>query len=136
MIVRVNVADIIDIARHRFVVPAAAAEHELVVRTFCCDVQEKLFDPGLTVGQTIGKQREVSSKPLIDHGRVMRLGIECVVHGYALTCSKRFVCVYNRIAAAISEYQVVTRDQREKRIVTVVMNAVKRCRCVDVPKHF
>src|SRR5215208_2475099 len=65
---------------------------------------------------------------------MMRVRIERVVDRHTLTRTECFVISDDRIAAAVSENEIVLRYQIEKRIGTVGLDAVQRRRRINVPE--
>jgi hypothetical protein len=103
VVARVNVADVFDIRRHAFVGPAVAAEDELAIGQARGDVEEKFFDAGFAIGQTVAEESEIALEPVIRRDWMMRLWIECVVNGNAAAGVEAFVSFDDGMAAAVGE---------------------------------
>ena len=134
MVARGDVAERADVRRQRAVVPAGAAEQERARGRQLRRAQEELLHARLAVREAIAEEGEVAREPLVALDGVVRLGVERVVDGHAVTRAERPVALHDGIAAAVGEDEVVARHQRAERVVLVRLHARERRGRVDVPE--
>src|SRR5436853_6064119 len=66
---------------------------------------------------------------------MMRLGIESVVNWHAIARGERLVGIHDGIAAAVSENNVVARDERPERVTGIHLHALDRRRSIDIEER-
>jgi hypothetical protein len=125
----------VDVAGHRLVLPAAAAEQEALLRQQGRGGEEEAVDPFFAVGQAVAEKAEFAFETRVGLDRMVRRRIERVVDRHAAPRAEAFVGIYHRLAAAVGQHQVVARHQGAERVVRVLGQAVERGGGVDIPEH-
>src|SRR3954447_3570200 len=129
-----HVADVVDGPRHPLVFPAGAAEKKTAVGEKQGRADKKLFDARFAIRKPIAEEGEIGLELFFRRHGMVRGRIERVVDGDALPRAERLVLVHDRRAAAVGEDQVVTRNERAKRIGEIVRDAFERGGRIDVPE--
>ncbi|EGE59438.1 hypothetical protein RHECNPAF_2190032 [Rhizobium etli CNPAF512] len=136
VVARRHVADVVDIRRHRLVLPAGATEQEFPVPQTRGRLQEEALDPGLPVRQAIAEETEIGAKAAVLRYRMMSLRVERIVDRNAFGCPDGAVCTHDRIAAAIGQHKIDLGERSAQRVIGIGPEFGKRCRGIDVPEDF
>src|SRR3954451_24888206 len=105
-----------DISRQSFWIPSGPSEHKLELRSMSRDREKELFDSGLAVRQAICQQTEMCGEAVILPVALVSLWIERVVNDFTLTRSQRPIFADHLVATAVCEDQIVSRNERSKRV--------------------
>src|SRR5690606_19982420 len=76
--------------------PPVAAEQKTVGEKLLSRLEKKLFHTRFAVGQTVAEKRERRLETRVGRYRMMDVGIEPIVNGYAVACAELAVCRNDR----------------------------------------
>src|SRR3954468_19777167 len=96
--------------------PSFASQDEFQAGRQLGGSQKKFPPPPLAIRQSIPHEQEVASEIPVGRHRMMGFGIESVVNGIAVPSTETKIVSNDRIATAIGEDEVISRNQRAKRI--------------------
>src|SRR4051812_3109736 len=100
----------------------------------CRRAQEKFFYAALAIRQAVAEKSERGFKFWTGFHRIVRLRVQSVVNGNALTSAKPFIRRNNRLSAAVSKNQVILRNQTSEGICRIAANTIQRGGCIDIPE--
>ncbi len=133
MVGGVDMAEIVDICRHRLVLPAVAAEKETPLRAQTAARRKNLSTRASRSGRRLPRKARSARKLRLRAHREMGGGIEGIVDRNAVAHPEGAERLDHRIAAAVGEDQVVTGQERPQGIGRVLRQPVEGRRGVDIP---
>src|SRR5581483_7982239 len=105
------------------------------LRGLLCRCEEELLDARFPVGHAVPHKRQVTLELRIGGNRKVGVGIKRVVNGVAVLRAKLAIVVDDGLSTAVSENEIVLRDQAAKRVLRILFYARKSCWSIDVPKR-
>src|SRR4029079_5763282 len=129
-----DVSDPAHVWRHCLAAPTLATKQELELRSLlgCC--KEELLDARFPVGHAVSDKCQVALALRIGGNWEVSVGIKSVVNRVAVFRTKLSIVIDDRLAAAVSEDEIVLWNQSAEWILRVLVSARRVCGGIGIPE--
>src|SRR3982751_1612219 len=97
--------------------------------------EKKFFYSSFAIRQTVREQREMARESQISVDAIMRVRIERVVNRNTLSRAQLLITLDHRLAASVREDEIVKWYQVTEAVIRIAVDAIKRRRSINIPKH-